>query len=290
MTFASRLAAGVASALLLTTPALIQVRSGAATPADTRSVGGLLDRALHAWSGFPAKASHRPLLLLEGYVLNPQDGFPDDASKEAFENGEIKAPASWPAAPSLSMGLPIISATTAFGRLTTPTTNTLGSPPPLETTNVELGSGLFSTDRGVRPLPAWFYSLSGIENPAAVLAVAPSDIYSAPTTTGGISPAQMSVTIASSMRLVATFAGAPSGTGPCTASYTLSVKESKQAVAVVVVAHMHEEGPVACAAVGVSRRAAATLKAPLGGRVVIDARTNGAMSAKPASADKASDS
>jgi hypothetical protein len=187
------------------------------------------------------------------------------------------------------MRLPIISAAAAFKRLTTPTSNVLGSPPPLETTSVQLGSGLFLTDRGWRQLPAWLYSLSGVENPAAVLAVAPSAIYSAPIATNGDSPAEMSVTI-DGRHLVANFVGAPSGTGVCTASYTLSVKESKQAVAIAVHEHMHGDGDVACTAIGESRHAAARLKAPLEGRVVIDARTDGAMSATPAPSDKTSHS
>jgi hypothetical protein len=39
--------------------------------------------------------------------------------------------------------------------------------------------------------------------------------------------------------MVANFVGAPAGTGPCTVSYTISVKESKQAVAVAVISHLH---------------------------------------------------
>jgi hypothetical protein len=165
--------------------------------------------------------------------------------------------------------------------LTTPTTNTLGSPPSLETTGVRLGSGLFLTDRGWRELPAWLFTLAGVENPATVLAIAPSAIYSAPVTTGGFSRAQTGATIEHGRTLVANFAGAQSGSGPCTASYSLSVKESKEAVAVVVVAHPHESGAVACTAVGYPRHASARLKAPLGGRVVVDATTGGAMSVTP---------
>lgn len=216
-------------------------------------------------------------------MVSPEGGFRDDATKEAFENGEITAPASWPVAPGSSMGMPIIGAGAAFTRLTTPTTNVLGSPPPLETIGVRLGSGLFLTDRGWRELPAWLYSLSGVENPATVLAVAPSIIYSAPIATGGITRAQIGATIGDGRTLVANFVGAPSGTGPCTASYSLSVKESPQAVAVAVIGHMHQEGAVACDAVGYPRHATAKLKALLGGRVVVDANTNGAMSATPSS-------
>lgn len=130
-----------------------------------------LDRALHAWAGFPARSSPRPLILLEGEVLNPGNGFPDETSKEAFGNGQITVPAGgWPESPNRSMGFPIIGAAAAFKTLTTPGSNALGSPPPLGTTAVQLGSGLFLTDRGWRTLPAWLFSLTGVQNPAEVLA------------------------------------------------------------------------------------------------------------------------
>ncbi len=158
--------------------------SGAAN-ARSQSNGAKLDRALRAWAGFPVRSSPRRLVLLQGYVLNPDNGFPDDNSKEAFLDGDITAPASWPVSPASSMGFPIVGAAAAFKPLTTPTSSSTGSePPPLGTTAVQLGSGLFLTDRGWRVLPAWLYSLSRAQNPAKVLAVAPSDIYAALITSG----------------------------------------------------------------------------------------------------------
>jgi hypothetical protein len=81
-------------------------------------------------------------------------------------------------------------------------------------------------------------------------------------------------------RIEANLVGAPAGTGPCTASYTLSVKESKEAVAVAVISHSHggslTKGSVACSLVGYLRHATAELAVPLGARVVVDARTIGA--------------
>jgi hypothetical protein len=129
-------------------------------------------------------------------------------------------------------------------------------------------------------LPAWLFSLSGVQNPAKVLAVRSSDIYSAPGARGSISPTQLSVTVSRGGRhIVANIVGAPAGTGPCTASYTLSIKESKQAVAVAVITHSHGSGKVACSLVGNLRHATAELKAPLGARVVVDAKSEGAAAA-----------
>jgi hypothetical protein len=254
--------------------------SASAEPKQSQSNSAAFDRALGAWAAFPVGSSPRPIVLLEGNVLNPELGFSDDNTKLAFGNGEVTAPASWPVTPKSSMGFLITGAPAAFKVLTTPTSNTLGAPPPLRTTDVQLGSGVFLTDRGWRVLPAWLFSLSGVENPAKVLAVRPSDIYSAPAARGGFSPTQLSVTVSHGGRhIVANIVGATAGSGPCTASYTLSIKESKQAVAVAVVAHPHGSGNVACSAVAYLRHAAAELKAPLGARVVVDAKSGGAAAA-----------
>lgn len=241
-----------------------------------------LDNALHAWGSFPVNRTPRLLIPLEGYVLNPENGFSDDNTKMAFDNGQITPPSNWPTAPTSSMGYPLVGAAGAFKTLTTPTTNILGNPPPLHATGAQLGSGLFLTDRGTRLLPAWLFSISEVQNPAKVLAVAPSAIYAAPSDLDGYSRAQLSVTVTQSGRhITANFGGAPAGSGPCTAGYSLSVKESKHAVAVLVIAHDHTGGntSVACALNAVLRHASAELHHSLGPRVVVDAKSDGAVSA-----------
>jgi hypothetical protein len=243
-----------------------------------------LDRALTAWNRFPVGASPRPILLLAGNTLDPEFGFPDTASKIAYGEGSINPPSTWPSSPGSSKGFRIVGASTAFKSLTTPTDHPIGTPetPPLVTTGVQLGSGRFLTDRGYRDLPAWLFALSGVQNPAKVLAVGTASIFSALSTNGGVSPSEKSVTIGSDgRRMVVAFVGAAAGTGACTADYTLSVTESKQAVAVAVITHLHRAAhsapDLACSAVGYPRHATAELKAPLGARVVVDAQTMGAM-------------
>ncbi len=285
---ARRAMAALGSALLLSAIVFVPGMADASTTKGT-VVSVDLAQALHKWSHFPAATSPRPLIPLEGYVLGPEDGFPDDSSKTAFLNGDITAPARWPASPKSSGGFPIIAASKAFKTLTA-SHSVLGSPPPLTTTGVTLGSGLFLTDRGWRVLPAWLFSLSGVQNPAKVLAVGSSDIYSAPVTRDGESLAQLSVTVSPGGRhIVANIVGSPAGTGPCTASYTLSIRESTRAVAIAVVPHPHGSGAqggglVACAGVGYPRHVSAELNAPLGIRVVVDAGTDGAAAASAAPA------
>jgi hypothetical protein len=237
--------------------------------------GAELDSALTAWAGFPVGSSPRPIVLTGGSVLDPEYGFPDDTSKIAYGNGEINAPASWPQSPGSSMGFTIIGAPVAFKTLTTPN-GVIGTPPPLSTSGVQLGSATFLTDRGNRDLPAWLFSLSGVQNPAKVLAVSPSEVYSAPVVNEGSDLADLSATIGVDDRtMVVSFPGAPAGTGPCTSDYTLSIAESKQAVAVAVVAHPHQAAGQNCTSVGYQRNATAELPSPLQARVVVDAASSG---------------
>ena len=253
-----------------------------ASGTKAEGVGARLDRALRTWSAFPVRASTRPLVLLEGYVLNPEGGFPNDNSKIAFGDGAITAPASWPSSATSDLGFPIIGAPAAFKTLTTPS-SVAGSPPPLAVTDVVMGSGSFLTDRGPQLLPAWLFSLSGVQSPAKVLAVAPSRIYADPTFRSGNSPTQLAATVAlGDRRLVVSFPGAPGGNGPCTERYTSEVKESKQALAIAIIPHANASGPQACALPAYTRHLTVKLAAPLGSRVVVDANSDGAAQVTPA--------
>jgi hypothetical protein len=81
--------------------------------------------------------------------------------------------------------------------------------------------------------------------------------------------------------LMVQFTGAPSGTGPCSASYSATQAASPAAVAVAV--KEHERDPTAvCAAVGYPRQVAVVLPAPLGTRVLVDAASGVAIAVVPA--------
>jgi hypothetical protein len=249
--------------------------------AKAEGVGTRLNRALRIWSTFPVRAPTRPLVLLEGYVLNPAGGFPNNNSKIAFGDGAIAAPASWPSVANSGSGFPIIGAAAAFKTLTSPN-SVVGSPPPLAVTNVALGSGSFLTDRGPQLLPAWLFSLSGVKSPAEVLAVVPSLVYADPTFRSGISPTQLAATVdRGDRRLVVSFPGSPGGSGPCTERYTSSVKESKHALAIAITSHANSSGAQVCALPAYTRHLTIKLAAPLGSRVVVDANSDGAAEVTP---------
>jgi hypothetical protein len=54
----------------------------------------------------------------------------------------------------------------------------------LRVTTVQPGTGVFLTDRGLRRLPAWLFGFAGVRGPAAVLAVAPAQIFRPPVPAG----------------------------------------------------------------------------------------------------------
>jgi hypothetical protein len=148
-----------------------------------------------------------------------------------------------------------------------------GPPAParLRVTTVRLGAATFMTDRGPRRLPAWRFGFAAIRGTAAVLAVAPAQIFPPPAPAGEQPPlVDWAFSRSGGRALTVRFTGAPAGRGPCTASYSVQAAESATAVAVAVIAHPHGGGTMACSAVGYSREATTRLTEPLGARVVVD--------------------
>jgi hypothetical protein len=232
---------------------------------------GRLRHLLRIWSAFPANAKPRPLVLTGPPVADPASGFPNGDAKLAYLEGAFNLPAALPSGPAAAAGFPLISAREATGVLR----SVAAKGPPvtsrLTVTGVRLGTAVFDTDRGPRRLPAWLFGLAGVRDPAGVLAVAASRIF-----TPARRPANPHPFVGSAMlgrdgrTLTVEFTGAGSGTGPCTASYTLDRAMSSTAVAVAVQEHKRDSTAL-CAAVGYPRRVTVVLPAPLGGRVLVDA-------------------
>ena len=261
---AAILAAGVAAVLL--------AGCGVAGPAVSGPTRQQLHQALRKWSGFPVSRRPRPLVLAAPHVNGPPRGFPSGAAKLAFISGAIDPPAALPASPARAAGYPLISAGAAFRALIPAAAPGPAAGIRLKVSTVRLGRAGFMTDRGMRQLPAWLFGFRGIQGPAAVLAVAPAGIFSAPRPAlrpGGV---QVSTARLGSNRrtLTAEFVGAAAGTGPCTAGYRLELAESRTAVIVGILEHDHA-GSMSCASGGYPRRATAVLLVPLGARVVVDA-------------------
>lgn len=245
---------------------------------------------LQAWAAFPVHASPRPIVLVGSPVLDPPGGFLDGSSKEAYVRGLFNRPDHLPSGPATSGGYPAVSADAAFAVLQSVSNGSGISAPPsgsrLTITAAHFGAGTFLTDRGDKTMPAWLFSLAGVENPVTVLAVAPSVTWSPH---GRVTPGPYAsfsngaigfdgADIAKDDRtLTVGFTGAASGTGPCTASYALRVTESATAVAVKVISYPHGSGTEVCTLIGYPRHASAALGAPLGNRVVVDSISGGAV-------------
>lgn len=232
---------------------------------------------LQAWAGFPIHASPRPIVLAGSPVLGPSK-FPNGQAKVDYIDGVFRLEAPLPSGPATSDGYPIVGARAALALLraqshpsASPTSSdgTAG----LAIIGARLGTGTFATDRGDRVLPAWLFSLAGVEGVAAVLAVSPEAQWSppgapAPPAGGGfVNGATMGPDRRS---LTAGFTGAPAGEGPCTSSYGLTLSESPTAVIVIVTEYSHSSPTTLCATVGRWRTATAVLASPLDGRVVLD--------------------
>jgi hypothetical protein len=158
----------------------------AGTTTTTAGTGGELGQALARWAASPATAIPRPLVLTGESVLAPALGFKTGDAKIAFGAGNFVAPASLPVGPAAAGGYRLISAASALVLLKSSGGGFGVSPPvstaPLVITAVVLGTAAFSTDRGTIKLPAWLFSLAGMQNPAAVLAMSPSAQFASPIT------------------------------------------------------------------------------------------------------------
>jgi hypothetical protein len=257
----------------LAVAALLVAGCTSGSPAGPEPSGNQLTAALGHWASFPARGVTRPLVVLTGPGVTGPAGFPTAAAKIAFLDGAIDLPRSLPAGPATEGGLPLISAARAGAVLTSARVRGLTPSTRLTVTRVRLGAAAFGTDRGQQALPAWQFTIRGVSGPVAVLAVAVAGRFwpaGLNHVTSGIRAAQPG---RSGRVLTLTAEGAQAGTGPCQATYAVRQRSSAHAVAIDVVARPHD-GQAGCASVGYRVTLSVTLPAPLGGRVLVDARNS----------------
>jgi hypothetical protein len=244
-----------------------------------------------------AKAWRTGLVVLTADELTsgPSGGFPSDAAKLAFINGDLVftgspptgAPAgvvTWPDGSKLKV--PVLSEARAFGELasggqcpgcaTTPLAVTAARPTTLDV----------RTSRGTASVPAWAFTLKGVSSPVIQAALAPGSYLTL-------------YTYGSSAEKLAPLGTAFVGGGPVTPSadgrtLTVGLAGSPCDTAwgglvaevggvVVVGGWMHDPNPDhSCIAVLLQRLAAVPLAAPLGDRVVLDAATGRPATVEPA--------
>jgi hypothetical protein len=260
--------AAVAVVAVFTTIAVI----GRSSLPNSAGAGGQSSKALRLWADFPVDASPRPLVLAGPDIVDPATGFPNGDDKEAYIYGRFELKTTLPAGPAIVNGQPVISAAEALAVLRS---QGHGEKPPKPTslmvTSAKLGTADFPTDRGVRSLPAWVFRFAGVSNPAMVLAIPATDRWPRPGMPVG-NGGEGSVTISKDgSQVTLSFVGAAPGTGPCQAEYAADVSQSATAVSISPrELPGHGDGQENCDAVGHLRTVTATLKSPLGNRVVVN--------------------
>src|ERR1700743_1652586 len=128
------------------------------------SPGTQLTAALARWASFPVGAQIRPVVVnADQNVTDP--GFAAETDEDAVNAGALTLPHSLPSGPPGIARYPLISAARAATVLTsrhgpgrTPATR-------LTVTRVHLGTQIYGTDRGRQALPAWQFSLRGVQGP-----------------------------------------------------------------------------------------------------------------------------
>jgi hypothetical protein len=240
--------------------------------------------ALVPWQGFPADRVPRPIVLLDDLPMSP--GFSNNDGKTATVCHRFAPPAhplpsdvpanttsSWADGTVATYGA--ISASDAYAAMSIVPVSMKGAQCdaaiPLAATGGRLGTFGFNTDRGTAQMSAWLFAFPGALGEIAYPAIAESAFWSKVKTMGFFGGG-MTVS-ADGLVLNFWFYGAPSGSGPCDASYTAAVAESTSAVAIAIqiTPAQAQSGDVACPAIAQSRSVTVRLARPLGGRVVIDA-------------------
>jgi hypothetical protein len=220
--------------------------------------------ALAWWATFPVDASPRPPVLIGQDIVNP--------TVMQTHTIRFRLKATLPSRPATVNGQPVLSAAAALAELRI--AGVAAPPVVLTITAVRLDTAAFSTDRGSSRLPAWSFRFAGLPKPAFVLAVPPADRWPRPgMPTHGLGSAIGVTVSADGTRATLTFVGAAAGTGPCEAEYTAEVAQSRTAVAIWERALPNSNNPpgTQCNLDGYFRTVTATLRPPLGNRVLVDA-------------------
>jgi hypothetical protein len=118
----------------------------------------------------------------------------------------------------------------------------------LAITGARLAMGSFSTDRGLRTVPVWAFTVHGVKRPVRVRSLSGSLAFLAPMSWAG-----ESATVSDNGRRIRlSFVGGLAGNKPCDVSYTAGSVAHSHAVAVWLTEHPVKAagGDVICSAAG----------------------------------------
>jgi hypothetical protein len=230
-----------------------------------------LPAAIQPWVGFPVDASPRPIVLVDAPVNGPRSFYGSEKTKLAFESGAFDRPPRLPTGPATASGYPIINPDKAFDLLKAQSSSPAAGGFRLTVRDVRLGTSPFLTDRGLKTMPVWLFSMAEVDGPVGVLAVAPEAVWFPPGLGSGQSH-DVGVRVGADNRtLIVNFAGAESENGPCGVRYSIRLAEYPPAVLVTVVSDPNPmDTTTYCTLVAYPRHASAVLRQPLGARVLVD--------------------
>ncbi len=242
--------------------------------------------ALAAWRDFPANANPRRIIIFNrsldhfgpsGFSSEPDRKIVWVCNKFVLA-GSIRltdtAPFRASAGPSATY--PSIGSARAYSELMAGRPQTTQQPEcatsrPFVIATVRWANAGFPTDRGTMTMSAWLFDLAEVDAYLAYSAVDPSAFWG-----GGVTAAEgRGGRISADGRTVKIAVG-NAEPGPCGTDYTASAAESESAVAVAVKAYPHASPgqPVICPLVYRVSYIAIKLKAPVGGRVLLDEKGN----------------
>ena len=175
--------------------------SGAADPAVREAFNQRAAAIAAAYRGRPAGGVWRTgFVPLGELTIAPPDGFPDGKSKSAFLAGRfadgVGLPTAVPGPGTIrfpdgsTLNAPLVSARDAYGALDkgdapcpgvpkgAPVNNECGE---LRISGASLGEAKVRTSRGEAIVPAWLFTIDGLKQPVARVAVDPSAVQAPPT-------------------------------------------------------------------------------------------------------------
>ena len=239
--------------------------------------------ALVRWKDFPVSANPRPTILFGNVVEQVGPGqFPDNDSKltwlcnkfvlasdvQLTAAGPAVATAAWASGAKASYRS-IGSARAFTALMARPAGGNSTECPrlkPFVITTVRSATAGFSTDRGTATMSAWLFEVPAANGFLGYLGLDPSALWE-----GGIAVEGRGARVATDGRTLK-IAVSNAQPGPCGSDYTASAAESSTAVAVAVkqIPHASPGEEVACDLMLRVSYITLSLKAPLGGRVLLD--------------------
>jgi len=236
--------------------------------------------ALAVWKDFPANASPRPIISFGDIVeYIPQAGFPDGDRKIAWTcnkfvlaQGVTVSTTSPGPARAGGASFPSISSAKAYSDLMAERSANSNSSPdcgPLRAfaiTAVRWSTAGFPTDRGTTQMSAWLFDVAEANAYIGHSAVDPAALWG-----GGIATEGRGGQIAVDGRTLKVLVS-NAQPGPCGSDYTAATAESETAAAVAIkrIPHASPGAEVACDMMLRVSYITVGLKAPLGGRVLVD--------------------